>query len=182
MALEIQKTALEGVLILVPKVFPDDRGYFMECFNQKDFEESIGRPVSFFQDNQSFSKKGVLRGLHAQKSPHEQGKLVRCVSGRIFDVAVDFRQSSPTYLKWIGTELSGENQRQLWIPEGFLHGFLALEDSVVGYKTTAPFVRDFEVSVLFSDESIAIEWPTVSSQLIVSEKDLHACRVIIDPQ
>lgn len=124
--MNVIKTDIPDVLIFEPKVFGDDRGFFFESFNQKVFEEAVGRRVDFVQDNHSKSSKGVLRGLHYQLEPYAQGKLVRCVAGEVFDVAVDIRKSSPTFGKWVGVNLSAENKRQLWIPEGFAHGFYVL--------------------------------------------------------
>uniref|UniRef100_UPI002A8108D1 dTDP-4-dehydrorhamnose 3,5-epimerase n=3 Tax=Enterobacteriaceae TaxID=543 RepID=UPI002A8108D1 len=123
------KTEIPEVLIFEPTVFGDERGFFMESFNQKKFEDAVGQKIDFVQDNHSKSSKGVLRGLHYQKEPYAQGKLVRCVAGAVFDVAVDIRKNSPTFGKWVGVILSAENKRQLWIPEGFAHGFLTLEDN-----------------------------------------------------
>ena len=127
--MNVIKTEIPDVLIFEPKVFGDERGFFMESFNQKIFEEAVGRKVEFVQDNHSKSTKGVLRGLHYQLEPYAQGKLVRCVVGEVFDVAVDIRKSSPTFGKWVGVNLSAENKRQLWIPEGFAHGFLVLSET-----------------------------------------------------
>ncbi|WP_320712135.1 dTDP-4-dehydrorhamnose 3,5-epimerase, partial [Enterobacter asburiae] len=123
------KTEIPEVLIFEPRVFGDERGFFMESFNQKIFEDAVGQKIDFVQDNHSKSSKGVLRGLHFQKQPYAQGKLVRCVAGAVFDVAVDIRKQSSTFGKWVGVILSAENKRQLWIPEGFAHGFLTLEDN-----------------------------------------------------
>ncbi|ELH6559733.1 dTDP-4-dehydrorhamnose 3,5-epimerase, partial [Escherichia coli] len=134
--MNVIKTEIPDVLIFEPKVFGDERGFFMESFNQKVFEEAVGRKVEFVQDNHSKSSRGVLRGLHYQKAPYAQAKLVRCVVGEVFDVAVDIRESSKTFGKWVGINLSAENKRQLWIPEGFAHGFLVLSDTAeFVYKT-----------------------------------------------
>ncbi len=127
--MNIIKTEIPEVLIFEPKVFGDERGFFMESFNQKKFEDAVGQQIDFVQDNHSKSSKGVLRGLHYQKEPYAQGKLVRCVAGAVFDVAVDIRKQSPTFGKWVGVILSAENKRQLWIPAGFAHGFLTLQDN-----------------------------------------------------
>ncbi|WP_338260471.1 dTDP-4-dehydrorhamnose 3,5-epimerase, partial [Escherichia coli] len=135
--MNVIKTEIPDVLILEPKVFGDERGFFMESFNQKVFDEAVGRKVEFVQDNHSKSIKGVLRGLHYQQEPYAQGKLVRCVVGEVFDVAVDIRRDSETFGKWVGVNLSAENKKQLWIPEGFAHGFYVLSDTAeFVYKAT----------------------------------------------
>ncbi|WP_265468300.1 dTDP-4-dehydrorhamnose 3,5-epimerase [Aeromonas salmonicida] len=165
------KTAIPDVLIFEPKVFGDERGFFFESFNHKLFEEAVGYHVNFVQDNHSKSSKGVLRGLHYQLPPHAQGKLVRCVAGEVFDVAVDIRKSSPTFGQWVGVHLSGENKRQLWIPEGFAHGFLTLSETAEFlYKTTNYYASQSEGSVLWDDDNLRIEWPT-ERQPILSGKD-----------
>ncbi|HFM0932000.1 TPA: dTDP-4-dehydrorhamnose 3,5-epimerase, partial [Escherichia coli] len=164
------------VLIFEPKVFGDERGFFMESFNQKVFEEAVGRKVEFVQDNHSKSSKGVLRGLHYQLEPYAQGKLVRCVVGEVFDVAVDIRKSSPTFGKWVGVNLSAENKRQLWIPEGFAHGFLVLSETAEFlYKTTNYYHPEAEGSLLWNDDDININWPS-SFDIILSKKDENAPR------
>ena len=169
--MKITKTELEEVFIVEPKVFKDERGFFFESFNKKIFEESVGYEVNFVQDNHSSSSKGVLRGLHYQNSPKAQGKLVRVVSGEIFDVAVDIRKSSKTYKKWVSAILSSSNKKQLWIPEGFAHGFLALTNNVeLLYKTTNFYSKEHEGSIKWDDESINIKWPKVDVVLL-SEKD-----------
>lgn len=127
--MNVIKTEIPEVLIFEPKVFGDERGFFMESFNQRLFEEATGRKVEFVQDNHSKSSKGVLRGLHFQRAPYAQGKLVRCVSGEVYDVAVDIRKNSKTFGRWVGITLSAENKKQLWIPEGFAHGFMTLTDN-----------------------------------------------------
>ena len=135
--MQVETTILPGVLILAPKVFADARGFFLESFNQRRFEEAIGASVTFVQDNHSRSARGVLRGLHLQTPPHAQGKLVRVTSGRVFDVAVDIDPASPTYRRWVGLELDDVDQRQIWIPAGYAHGFLVLSESAdLQYKTT----------------------------------------------
>lgn len=126
--MNVIKASIPDVLIFEPRVFGDDRGFFFESFNQRVFEEAVGRAVEFVQDNHSRSSQGVLRGLHYQMAPHAQGKLVRCVAGEVFDVAVDIRKDSPTFGQWVGVNLSAQNKRQLWIPEGFAHGFLTLSE------------------------------------------------------
>ena len=162
------QTELPGVLKIESKVFPDARGYFMESFKQSNFKEA-GIDYNFNQDNHSFSKSGVIRGLHFQKHPNDQGKLVSVLSGEIFDVAVDIRQDSKTYLKWIGVILSEENRTMLWIPAGFAHGFQALQDSHVYYKATNEFSAMDEAGIRWNDPVIAIKWPIQDP--IVSDKD-----------
>lgn len=174
--MNIIKTDIPDVFIFEPEVFGDARGLFSENFNNKSFEAATGRKVEFVQDNHSQSKQGVLRGLHYQLAPHSQGKLVRCVEGRVFDVAVDIRNSSATFGQWISTILSAENKRQLWIPEGFAHGFMALSDSVQFlYKATNYYSPQSERNIRWDDSVLAIEWPKLSGcALSVSDKDLQA--------
>jgi dTDP-4-dehydrorhamnose 3,5-epimerase len=168
--MNVIKTVIPDVLIFEPKVFGDERGFFFESFNHKLFEEAVGYPVTFVQDNHSKSSKGVLRGLHYQLPPHAQGKLVRCVAGEVFDVAVDIRKSSPTFGKWVGVHLSGENKRQLWIPEGFAHGFFTISETAEFlYKTTNYYHPQSDRSILWNDESLSINWP--SNETILSKKD-----------
>ena len=165
-------TAIEGVLILEPKVFGDARGFFMESFNQKTFNDAVGREVVFVQDNHSRSAKGVLRGLHYQLPPHAQGKLVRVTQGSVFDVAVDIRRGSPTFGKWVGVELTGENHRQLWLPAGMAHGFLVTSESAdFLYKTTGYYAPAAERCIRWDDPALAIDWPTRGTPPIVSGKD-----------
>ncbi|WP_338883812.1 dTDP-4-dehydrorhamnose 3,5-epimerase [Xenorhabdus sp. TH1] len=172
--MNIVKTDIPDVLIFEPKVFCDDRGFFFESFSQKIFEEAVGRKVEFVQDNHSKSCKGVLRGLHYQLAPYAQGKLVRCVVGEVFDVAVDIRKSSPTFGKWVGVNLSAENKRQLWIPEGFAHGFLVLSETAEFiYKTTNFYFHTHEKSIVWNDDIINISWPN-NERIILSEKDKNA--------
>ncbi|HEX2542292.1 MAG TPA: dTDP-4-dehydrorhamnose 3,5-epimerase [Caldimonas sp.] len=173
--MRITRTAIEGVLILEPKVFGDERGFFLESFNQKAFEAAVGSPVSFVQDNHSRSSRGVLRGLHRQVAPHAQGKLVRVSAGRIFDVAVDVRPDSATYGRWVGAELDDRAHRQIWIPPGLAHGFLVLSDTAdVQYKATHYYAPAAEVSLLWSDPSLAIDWPEVGVPFTLSAKDRAA--------
>lgn len=168
--MNVIKTAIPDVLIFEPKVFGDERGFFFESFNHKLFEEAVGYPVTFVQDNHSKSSKGVLRGLHYQLPPHAQGKLVRCVVGEVFDVAVDIRKSSPTIGKWVGVHLSEENKRQLWIPEGFAHGFMTLSETAEFlYKTTNYYHPQSDRSILWNDKNLSINWP--SNETILSKKD-----------
>lgn len=172
--MNVIKTAIPEVLIFEPKVFGDERGFFFESFNHKLFEEAVGYPVTFVQDNHSKSSKGVLRGLHYQLPPHAQGKLVRCVTGEVFDVAVDIRKSSPTFGQWVGVHLSGENKRQLWIPEGFAHGFVTLtETAEFLYKTTNYYAPQSEGSIHWDDPLVGIRWPT-TSKVSLSKKDQEA--------
>ena len=164
------KTDLPGVLILRPKVHEDERGFFLESYNQKIFNQLLGRSISFVQDNHSKSSKGVLRGLHFQKNS-PQAKLVRVIKGRVFDVVVDVRKSSSTFKKWIGLELSQENKKQIWVPEGFAHGFYVLEDKTeVIYKTTDFYNPKEEKSIRWDDQDISIDWP-IDGDIEVSSKD-----------
>lgn len=164
--MEVAATSLPGVLLLEPPVFRDERGWFMESFNERAFEQALlasgqSMPGQFVQDNHSSSKKGVLRGLHYQLPPYAQGKLVRVVAGAAFDVAVDIRRSSSTFGHWIGVELSAANRRQLWIPEGFAHAFLALaENTEFVYKTTSYYVKQSERAIRWDDPAVGIRWPT----------------------
>ncbi|EEA8306516.1 dTDP-4-dehydrorhamnose 3,5-epimerase [Salmonella enterica subsp. enterica serovar Rubislaw] len=169
--MNVIKTEIPDVLIFEPKVFSDERGFFMESFNQKVFEEAVGRKIEFVQDNHSKSTKGVLRGLHYQVEPYAQGKLVRCVAGEVFDVAVDIRNDSETFGKWVGVNISSENKRQLWIPEGFAHGFLVLSDSAdFLYKTSNYYSPIHERGIAWNDPTININWP-INIDKILSEKD-----------
>ena len=168
MPFEFKELEIKGTFVIRSKTFPDDRGYFTETYKRSVFEAS-GIHADFRQDNQSFSKKGTLRGLHFQKEPHAQGKLVRVVKGRIFDVGVDLRKDSNTYGKYISAILSEENMDMLWIPEGFAHGFLALEDSVVLYKATNEYNKESEGGIIWNDPDIRIKWPEEPSE--ISPKD-----------
>lgn len=169
--MKVIDTAIPDVKIIEPRVFGDDRGFFFESFNQKKFDDAIGREVNFVQDNHSRSARGVLRGLHYQLPPNPQGKLVRVVAGEVLDVAVDIRKTSSTFGQWVGITLSAENKRQLWIPEGFAHGFLVLSDSAEFlYKTTDYWRKDLERSIAWDDPSIGIEWPAGFSP-VLSDKD-----------
>ena len=173
--MKITATAIPDVLLLEPKVFGDERGFFMESFNQKAFDIAVGQEVSFVQDNHSRSAKGVLRGLHYQLPPHAQGKLVRVTLGSVFDVAVDIRHGSPTFGKWVGMELSGANHKQLWIPPGLAHGFLVLSDSAdFLYKTTAYYEPKAEQSLLWNDPELGIAWPATAAAPVLSAKDAVA--------
>src|SRR4051812_45936090 len=177
---------LHDVLLLEPRIFGDERGFFFESFNQRRFEEIIGRGLNFVQDNQSRSAKNVLRGLHYQiRQP--QGKLVRVLAGQVFDVAVDIRRSSPAFGQWAGAVLSAENKHQLWIPEGYAHGFLVLSDyAEVLYKTTDYWAREHERCIAWNDPTIAIDWPIRGGDPILSDKDregrpLQSAEVFSDP-
>jgi dTDP-4-dehydrorhamnose 3,5-epimerase len=175
-------TTLPGVVIAEPAVFGDDRGWFYESHNQARFDAAmvalgLPAPRPFVQDNHSCSQAGVLRGLHYQLPPHAQAKLVRVVRGSAFDVAVDIRQGSPSFGRWVGMELSAANRRQMWIPEGFAHGFMALEDDThFLYKTTDVYAKDCERSILWDDPAIAIDWPLPQGlqQPLLAPKDLAA--------
>ncbi|MDH0735242.1 dTDP-4-dehydrorhamnose 3,5-epimerase [Achromobacter spanius] len=154
------RLAIPDVVLFEPKVFGDERGFFMESFNQAVFNKLTGLDVNFVQDNHSKSSQGVLRGLHYQLAPKSQGKLVRAVRGAVFDVAVDIRKSSPTFGQWVGAELSEANHQQLWVPPGFAHGFVVLSESAEFlYKTTDYYAPDLERSILWNDPDLAIEWP-----------------------
>lgn len=168
------ETEIQGVYVLEPRVFQDARGYFMETWNQADFDKHVGK-VTFIQDNESKSSYGVLRGLHYQKGEFSQAKLVRVIKGRVLDVAVDIRKSSPTFGKYVLAELSEENKRQLFIPRGFAHGFLVLSDEAVfTYKVDNVYAPQAEAGIKWNDEDIAIEWPIDPKDLILSEKDTRA--------
>lgn len=178
--LKVTPTAIPGVLILEPRVFGDERGFFLESFNQRAFNEATGLDVQFVQDNHSRSAKGVLRGLHYQLPPHEQGKLVRVVRGSVFDVAVDIRRDSPTFGKWVGMELSEENHRQLWIPPGLAHGFLVTSESAdFLYKTTAYYMPEAERCIRWDDPTLGIEW-SLNTGPTLSAKDLAAPGLLPD--
>lgn len=168
-------TSIQGLFVLEPKIFHDERGYFYESFNQTTFNTAIGgSQFTFVQDNHSQSKAGVLRGLHYQLPPYAQGKLVRVTQGRVWDVAVDLRKTSPTFGQWHGLELSADNKKQFWIPPGYAHGFIALEDHTETiYKTTAPYDKASEAAIVWNDTDLAIAWPQMESK-IVSEKDARA--------
>jgi|EP01133_Synstelium_polycarpum_P003375 dTDP-4-dehydrorhamnose 3,5-epimerase len=168
------QTPIADLLVIEPKVWKDSRGYFYESYNTKILAEG-GIDVTFVQDNQSFSQKGTLRGLHAQKAPFAQGKLVRVIRGRVLDVAVDIRKNSSTYGQHYSIELSGENHKQLWVPPGFLHGFLTLEDDTIfTYKVSNYYDKDSEVGVMWNDPDLNIDWSKDISQndLLLSDKDL----------
>ena len=171
--INVIKTDIEGVVIIEPKVFGDERGYFMESWSQRDFDEQV-RPVKFVQDNESKSKYGVLRGLHFQKGRYSQSKLVRVISGRVLDVAVDIRKGSPTFGKHVVAELTGDNHRQIFIPKGFAHGFVVLSpDAVFQYKCDAPYAPQSEGAIMWNDPALGIDWRIPEKDIILSEKDKH---------
>jgi dTDP-4-dehydrorhamnose 3,5-epimerase len=177
--MQVEHLPLDGPLLLTPKVFGDDRGYFLESWNRRSFAEALGIPeaevASFVQDNQSRSSRGVLRGLHYQVAPEAQAKLVRCVAGEIFDVAVDLRRNSTSFGQWTGARLSGTNHRQLWVPVGFAHGFLTLSDTAeVLYKTVGYWNRSCERSLRWNDPTIGIEWPSTGIEPLLADKDAAA--------
>ena len=173
--MKVTTTALPGVLILEPKVFGDARGFFLESFNQKAFDEAVGEAVRFVQDNHSRSARGVLRGLHLQTAPHAQGKLVRVTSGSVFDVVADVDPGSATFGRWVGMELTADNHRQLWIPPGFAHAFLVLSELAdFLYKTTDYYVPAVERSIRWDDPTLAIDWPDIGMPFALSAKDTSA--------
>ena len=169
--MEIIKTGIEGLLILEPRIFQDARGYFFESFSQREFEEKVG-PVHFVQDNESMSTYGVMRGLHFQRPPYTQSKLVRCVKGAVLDVAVDIRQGSPTYGQHVAVELTAENHRQFFIPKGFAHGFAVLsETAVFQYKCDEFYHPEADAGISILDESLGIDWRIPMDKAILSDKD-----------
>jgi len=179
----MRSTQLEipDVILIEPKVFEDDRGFFFEAWNSQSFWSATGLDVDFVQDNHSGSHRHVLRGLHYQVQPVPQGKLVRAVKGSVFDVAVDIRESSPTFGEWVGVELTEDNRKQLWIPPGFAHGFVALSDwAEILYKTTGFYSADHDRSIRWDDPDIGIEWP-IDGEPILSEKD-HTAPLLRDTE
>lgn len=169
--MKVIPTSIPDVLVLEPTVFGDERGFFFESFNQKIFEDAVGKHYDFVQDNHSKSSKGVLRGLHYQVQ-QAQGKLVRVVAGEVFDVAVDIRRSSPTFGQWVGEYLSGENKKQMWIPPGFAHGFLVLSDTAEFlYKTTDFYAPAYERCISWNDSAINPQWPDIGTAPLLSDKD-----------
>jgi dTDP-4-dehydrorhamnose 3,5-epimerase len=172
--MNVIQTPLEGLLVLEPRVFGDDRGFFFESYNARRFTELTGIKAEFVQDNHSRSSQGVLRGLHYQIQ-QAQGKLVRATAGAVFDVVVDIRKSSPTFGQWFGTELSAENKRQMWIPPGFAHGFVVTSESAEFlYKTTDYWAPEHERAILWNDPAIGIEWPALDTAPLLSGKDQSA--------
>ena len=173
--MKVTRTAIPEVLILEPNVFGDERGFFMESFNQKLFNEAVGDEIVFVQDNHSRSSRNVLRGLHYQLPPHSQGKLVRVTNGGVLDVAVDMRKSSATFGQWASAELTGANHRMMWVPPGFAHGFLVLTESAdFLYKTTDYYASQSEAALRWDDPTIAIPWPLNGAQPVVAAKDARA--------
>ncbi len=169
--MEIIKTDIEGLIIIKPQIFKDSRGYFFESFSQREFNEKV-TPIQFVQDNESCSSYGVMRGLHFQKPPYSQSKLVRCVKGSVLDVAVDIRKGSPTYGKHVAVELSAENHLQFFIPKGFAHGFAVLsEEAIFQYKCDEFYSPQSEGGIQLMDESLGINWPISADKAILSEKD-----------
>jgi len=169
--MKVIDTSIEGAYIIEPRIFSDSRGYFFESYSQKEFDEKIG-PVRFVQDNESFSSYGVLRGLHFQKPPFAQSKLVRVISGRVLDVAVDIRRGSPTYGQHVAVELSGENHRQFFIPRGFAHGFVVLsETALFQYKCNNFYAPKSEGAIAWNDPALAIDWKIPADKILLSEKD-----------
>lgn len=168
--INFKQLSIPDVLLIEPQIFNDERGFFFESYNQREFEKTINRKVKFVQDNHSKSSKGILRGLHYQKPPFEQGKLVRVTQGVVWDVAVDLRKNSTSYGKWVGEILSADNKNQLWIPEGFAHGFVVLsEEAEFLYKTTNFYQPSSEISIKWDDNNLNIDWPDINK--IISEKD-----------
>lgn len=173
--MEATRLAIPDVILFSPKVFGDDRGFFFESFNQQSFEKATGLRRSFVQDNHSRSQRGVLRGLHYQVAPRAQGKLVRVVQGEVFDVAVDLRKSSPTFGRWVGVRLSAENKQQMWIPEGFAHGFVTLTESAEFlYKTTDFYAPEYERCIAWNDPAVGIDWQ-YQGETLLSGKDRQGC-------
>ncbi len=169
--MEVIKTAIDGVLIIEPRIFRDARGYFFESFSQREFEEKVG-PINFVQDNESMSSYGVMRGLHFQRPPYTQSKLVRCTRGAVLDVAVDIRRGSPTYGQHVAAELTEENHRQLFIPKGFAHGFAVLsETAVFQYKCDEFYHPEADGGISITDQSLGIDWRIPAGKAILSEKD-----------
>ena len=174
--MEVIKTAIEDLVIIEPKVFQDDRGYFFESFSQREFEEKV-RKINFVQDNESMSSYGVMRGLHFQRPPFTQSKLVRCVEGKVLDVAVDIRKGSPTYGQHVAVELSENNHRQFFVPRGFAHGFAVLsETAIFQYKCDNFYAPQADGGISIKDESLGIDWQIPTENAILSEKDInHLC-------
>lgn len=171
MIMEVVKTEIEGVVIIEPRIFKDERGYFYESFSQREFEEKVCRTV-FVQDNQSKSSYGVLRGLHFQKPPYCQSKLVRCIKGAVLDVAVDIRKGSPTFGKYVAVELTEDNHRQFFVPRGFAHGFAVLtEEAVFQYKCDNFYCKESEGSVAWNDPQLGIDWRIPADKVLLSDKD-----------
>lgn len=175
--MEVIRTSVEGVVIIEPRIFPDSRGYFFESFSERDFCRQV-RAVRFVQDNESRSSYGVVRGLHFQKPPYAQGKLVRVVKGVVLDVAVDIRRGSPTFGKHVAVELSGDNHRQLFVPRGFAHGFAVLsDDAIFQYKCDNFYAPQSEAALAWDDPDLGIDWRVPAESVLLSDKDRHHCRL-----
>ena len=171
--MKFSKAIIEGIIVIEPTVFSDQRGYFLESFNKNKFEKEIGK-FSFVQDNESSSSKGVLRGLHYQKPPFSQSKLVRCIEGKVLDIAVDIRKDSPTYGLYHSLVLSGKNKKQIFIPRGFAHGFVVLSDTAVFvYKVDNTYVPEYEAGILWNDKDLGIDWNLKESEFFISDKDVQ---------
>lgn len=172
--MEVIKTAIEGVLIIEPKIWGDDRGYFFESYSARDFVAKTGMDITFVQDNESKSRYGVLRGLHFQNPPYTQSKLVRVIKGRVLDVAVDIRKGSPTYGQYVSCELTAENHRQFFVPKGMAHGFVVLsEEAVFQYKCDEFYHPEAEGAIAWDDKDLNIDWPIPATDVVLSEKDKH---------
>ena len=176
--MNVIKTAIDGVLIIEPRVFGDKRGYFFESFSQREFDEKVapilGHTINFVQDNESMSSYGVMRGLHFQRPPYTQSKLVRCVKGAVLDVAVDIRKGSPTFGKHVSVELTGDNHRQFFIPKGFAHGFVVLsEEAIFQYKCDNLYAPQSEGAIAWNDSALGIDWQIPTEEVMLSEKDKH---------
>lgn len=172
--MKLTPLSISGVIVIEPEVFEDERGFFFESYNQEKLNNALNMEINFVQDNHSFSKRGVLRGLHFQIPPYEQAKLVRVIKGEIFDVAVDLREDSKTYGSWISEIISSKNKKQLWIPSGFAHGFLTLSDEAeVVYKTSNFYSRQHEKTILANDQELNISWPIKHSECLISKKDME---------
>ncbi|MFK7781785.1 dTDP-4-dehydrorhamnose 3,5-epimerase [Psychroserpens sp.] len=170
--MNIEETKIQGCFIIEPNIIEDDRGYFFECFNQKKFNNLTGNQINFVQDNESFSSKGVLRGLHFQTGEHQQAKLVRVISGEVLDVAVDIREGSHTYGEHVSVKLSGENKKQFYLPRGFAHGFVVLsETAIFSYKCDSFYNKESEAGIIYNDPKLNIDWLLDSAEIIISEKD-----------
>jgi dTDP-4-dehydrorhamnose 3,5-epimerase len=172
--MEVIKTAIDGVLIIEPKIWGDDRGYFFESYSARDFATKTGLDITFVQDNESKSRYGVLRGLHFQYPPYTQSKLVRVINGRVLDVAVDIRKGSPTYGQYVSCELTAENHRQFFVPKGMAHGFVVLsEEAVFQYKCDEFYHPEAEGAIAWDDKELNIQWPIPATDVVLSEKDKH---------
>lgn len=172
--MEVIKTAIEGVLIIEPKIWGDDRGYFFESYSARDFAAKTGLDITFVQDNESMSRYGVLRGLHFQYPPYTQSKLVRVINGRVLDVAVDIRKGSPTYGQYVSCELTADNHRQFFVPKGMAHGFVVLsEEAVFQYKCDEFYHPESEGAIAWDDKELGIQWLIPAADVVLSEKDKH---------